>query len=224
MCNDLVNIPADHAQAWTTSVLHAAGVSQEHAAIIAHTLVLADLRGVDSHGIQRLPQYLKQIASGGINLNPTLAFVQKSPVMALLDARGAFGFVASKLAVDRGISMAETFGVGIVGVKNSGHFGMAAAHCLQAMEKGMAAMCFTNSAPAMPAWGSKEKLWGTNPMAVGFPGSEKGGFLLDMSTSIVAKVGELSVRLFEVLESWELWARRADSYVHVSCVPRFLDC
>lgn len=108
--------------------------------------------------------------------------------MASLDAGNTFGFVAAYTAIDHAISMASTFGVGIVGVKNSNHFGMAANYLLRAIEKGFGAMVFTNASRSMPAWGSKEALLGTSPFAVGLPGGERGGFVLDMSPSVVARV------------------------------------
>lgn len=111
--------------------------------------------------------------------------------MASLDAQNTFGFVASYVAIDYAISMASTFGVGIVGVRNSNHFGMAANYLLRAIEKGCAAMVFTNASRSMPVWGSKEPLMGTSPFAVGLPGGEKGGFVLDMSPSVVARVCRL---------------------------------
>lgn len=188
MATETINVPALKARSWAASLLRTVGVSEEHAEIVAHTLVLADLRGVETHGVTRIGMYTTMAQTGTVNVKANITIKQKSPVMALLDADDIFGFVASKLAVDRGISIAETYGVGIVGVKNSGHFGMAAAYCLQAMEQGMAALVFTNVPALMAAWGAKSKLWGSNPMAVGFPGGKQGDFLLDMSTSIVAYV------------------------------------
>lgn len=187
MAYDL-RISAESAHAFATSLLTSGGVPKENAEIVADSLVLADLRGVDTHGINRLPVYIARVKSGVLNPSPTLEFQQKTPVMASLDAKNTFGFVAGRKAIDHAITMAETFGVGIVGVKNSGHYGMAATYLLRAIEKGYAAFAFTNASRSMPAWGSKEPLFGTNPFAVGFPGGEKGHFVLDMSPSVVARV------------------------------------
>ena len=155
--------------------------------MVADSLVLADLRGVDTHGLNRLPGYLARIKSGVLNVNPDLKFVSKTPVMAQLDAQNTFGFVAASLAIDKAVAMAETFGIGVVAVRNSGHYGMAATYLLRAIKRGYAAFAFTNSSRAMPAWGAKESLLGTAPFAVGLPGGKQGNFVLDMSPSVVAR-------------------------------------
>ena len=160
------------------------------AKIVADCLVRADLRGVDTHGINRMPSYIQRLKAGVLNAIPALRLTQKSPVMASLDANNGFGFVAAYHAIDKAVTTAGKFGIGIVGVKNSNHFGMAANYLLGAMEKGFAAMVFTNAGRSMPVWGSKEPLLGTSPFAVGLPGGETGatGFVLDMSPSVVARV------------------------------------
>ena len=189
--SNTVDIKATDAHAFAVDILTHSQVPREHAETIAKSLVLADLRGIDTHGINRLAGYLKRIEAGVLNPNPKIEFVQKSPVFAHLDAQNTFGFVAGSAAVAKAISMAETFGVGIAGVKNSGHFGMAATYLLQAFEKGFAAMVFTNASRSMPAWGAKEPLLGTSPFAVGLPGGKKGNFVLDMSPSVVARVSRI---------------------------------
>ena len=182
-------ISADSAHAFAVDVLIRANVPSDRATIIADSLVLADLRGVDTHGINRLPGYIARVQARVLDPAPSLTFQQKTPVMASLDAQNTFGFVAGRYAIDHAVIMAESFGVGIVGVKNSGHFGMAATYLIRAIEKGYAAFVFTNASRSMPAWGSKEPLFGTSPFAVGFPGGQKGDFILDMSPSVVARVG-----------------------------------
>ena len=188
---ETTRISAQHAHKFATDVLTSAGVPKDNAGIVADSLVLADLRGVDTHGINRLPAYIARVRTGVLDPWPNLEFLQKSPVMASLDAKNTFGFVAGRFAIDHAIHMAETFGVGIVGVKNSGHYGMAATYLLRAIERGYAALAFTNASRSMPAWGSKEPLFGTNPFAAGFPGGERGNFVLDMSPSVVARVSLL---------------------------------
>lgn len=131
---ETVLIPAATARRFGTDVLVHGSLSQNHAQIVADALVLADLRGVDTHGLNRLPGYLARIRSGALNPSPELRFEQRSPVCALLDAQHTFGFLAAHAAVERALEMAATFGVGIVAVKNSGHYGMAATYLLQAIE------------------------------------------------------------------------------------------
>ena len=202
----LIRITPAKAHEFATNVLTNSGVPFDRATTVADCLVLADLRGVDTHGINRLPGYIDRIKHGVLNPTAELSFDQKTPVMASLDAKHMFGFVAGAFAIDHAVSMAETFGVGIVGVKNSGHYGMAASYLLRAIEKGYAAFAFTNASRAMPPWGSKEPLLGTSPFAVGLPGGEQGNFVLDMSPSVVArgKIRQAARRNESIPEGWAL--------------------
>lgn len=169
------------------SILLAHKVPSDRATIIADALVLADLRGVDSHGINRLPGYISRIKTGALAPNPVLEFELKTPVMALLDAKNTFGFVAAALAIDKGIEIASTYGMAVVAVKHSNHYGMAATYLLRAIDKGFGAYAFTNASRSMPPWGAKEPLFGTSPFAVGLPGGKKGNFVIDMSPSVAAR-------------------------------------
>jgi LDH2 family malate/lactate/ureidoglycolate dehydrogenase len=169
------------------SILLAYGVPSDYASLVADALVLADLRGVDSHGINRLPSYIARVEAGVLDPNPILEFQLKTPVAALLDAKNTFGFVAASLAIDKGIEIASTYGVAIVAVKHSNHYGMASTYLYRAIEQGYAAFAFTNASRSMPPWGAKEPLFGTSPFAVGLPGGDKGDFVLDMSPSVAAR-------------------------------------
>lgn len=183
-----LNIDPDSAHDFVTAVLGKYGVPADRATMIADALVLADLRGVDTHGINRLGGYIERVKKRVLDPNPDLSFVEKTPVMALLDARNTFGFVAGTMAIDKACDMAETYGVGIVAVRNSNHYGMAATYLLRAMKRRLAAMAFTNASRSMPPWGAKEPLLGTSPFAVGVPGdATHGDFVLDMSPSVAAR-------------------------------------
>lgn len=186
--NEQRRVAASNMHSFSAALLVKAGVSPENAEIISDALVLADLRGVDTHGINRIPAYLTRVKGGVLNPKPELNFVNKTPVTAHLDAQGTFGFLAGSLAVQKAAEMANIYGVGIVGVKNSGHFGMAATYLLKAIDQGLGAMVFTNASRSMPAWGSKEALLGTSPFAVGLPGRNGDHWTLDMSPSVVARV------------------------------------
>ncbi|CAL5875054.1 uncharacterized protein PFLUO_LOCUS9358 [Penicillium psychrofluorescens] len=182
-----VNVTPSSAHSFVTAVLSKYDVVSDRADLIADSLVLADLRGVDTHGINRLGGYIERIKQGVLDPNPDLKFDLKTPVMALLDAKNTFGFVAASLAIDKGVEMAQTYGMGVVAVKHSNHYGMAATYLLRAIKKGCAAMAFTNASRSMPPWGAKEALLGTSPFAVGVPGGEAGDFILDMSPSVAAR-------------------------------------
>lgn len=182
-----IRISPSSSHAFAKSVLVSYGVSTDRADIVADALVLADLRGVDSHGINRLPSYVARIKAGVLATNPVLEFEYKTPVLAMLDAKNTFGFVAGSLAIDEGIKIASTYGLAVVGVKHSNHYGMASTYILRAVQQGFAAFAFTNASRSMPPWGGKEPLFGTSPFAVGVPGGQAGNFVLDMSPSVAAR-------------------------------------
>ncbi|KAJ9144749.1 Malate/L-lactate dehydrogenase [Coniochaeta hoffmannii] len=175
------------AHAFVTSILAKHGIPPDRANMVADSLILADLRGVDTHGINRLGGYIERLKHGVLSPNPDLQFDIKAPVAALLDAKNTFGFVAASLAVDKAAELAETYGIGVVAVRHSNHYGMAATYLLRAIKRGYAAMAFTNASRSMPPWGAKEPLLGTSPFAVGVPGGKQGDFVLDMSPSVAAR-------------------------------------
>lgn len=185
--NSTVLVSSKSAHKFTTSILESYGVPSDRAELIANSLVLADLRGVDTHGINRLGGYIERIKHRVLDPNPPLTFDMKTPVMAHLDARNTFGFVAGSMAINKGIEIASTFGIGIVAVKNSNHYGMAATYLVQAIKAGFAAFALTNASRSLPPWGAKEPLFGTSPFAVGIPGGKEGDFVLDMSPSVAAR-------------------------------------
>lgn len=173
---------------FTTALLAANSVPQAHAEIIAKALVAADLRGVDTHGTQRIPSYLARIASGVLDPKAHPTIIQKTPAVALVDAHNGFGFVAASQGMARAIEMAAIYGIGMVSVKHSNHFGMSAWLVQQALDADMMSLVFTNSSPALPAWGGREKLMGVSPIACGAPAGATGRpFILDMAPSIAAR-------------------------------------
>lgn len=180
-----VRLSAEEAEALGRAVLIASGVPERDARIVAGCLVRADLRGVDTHGLVRLPGYLERISRGLLDPAPTLEIEPIAPVAAALDGKDGFGFVTATRAMEAALAMAETHGIGLVGVRNSTHFGMAASYLLQALEADHAALAFTNASRALPPWGGKAELFGTSPFGVAFPGDPP--FLLDMAPTIVAR-------------------------------------
>jgi LDH2 family malate/lactate/ureidoglycolate dehydrogenase len=178
---------ASAADAFARRLLAAHGVPEKDAAIIASCLVEADLRGVDSHGLLRLPGYLERVRHGLINPCPSLSPQHATPVAASLDGQNGFGFVVATRAMDEAIAMAREFGIGMVSVRRSTHFGMAASYLLQAINAGMMALVFTNASRAMPPWGGRDPLLGTSPFAAGAPGGRHAPFVLDMSPAVAAR-------------------------------------
>lgn len=185
--SEVQRVTAEAARAFTAALLIAESVQGEDAASIADCLVRADLRGVDTHGVVRLPGYVERVRHGLVNPHPDLSPRQITPVVMHLDGQDGFGFVLATRAIKEATAMARTYGIGLVAVRRSTHFGMAAAYLLQAMEAGYAALVFTNASRAMPPWGGRDALLGTSPFAAGFPGGTEGDFLLDMAPSVAAR-------------------------------------
>ena len=177
----------DAATAFAVRLLVAHGLPEADARTVAHCLVLADLRGVDTHGIQYLPHYLGRVDKGLINPRPDLRLEPRSPVAAALDGQNAFGFVVGMTAIEACIDMARTYGIGIVAARRSTHFGMAASYVLRAVEQGFVAQVYSNASPAMPPWGGRVAMLGTSPFACGAPGGRLDPYVLDLSFAVAAR-------------------------------------
>jgi LDH2 family malate/lactate/ureidoglycolate dehydrogenase len=178
---------AETADAFARTLLAAHGVPERDAATIAACLVRADLRGVDTHGLLRLPGYLDRVRRGLVNPTPELSPKRVTPVAAALDGQDGFGFVVATRAMAEAIAMARESGIGIVSARRSTHFGMAACYVLQALAAGFVSLVFTNASRAMPPWGGREALLGTSPLAAGAPGGKLTPFVLDMSPAVAAR-------------------------------------
>lgn len=180
-------VAAENARKFVQSVLIGNGVPPENAAIVADCLVLADLRGVDTHGVNRIPSYMERIRKGVLDAKASPTLHQVTSVVAQVDGKNGFGFVAAHMGMARAIEMAKEFGIGMVSVKHSNHFGMSAWVVQQALDAGMMSLVFTNSSPALPVWGGRSKLMGVSPIACGAPAGKERPFILDMAPSVAAR-------------------------------------
>lgn len=184
---DIHHIKHQDLESFIKRILTANGVPPNHANIIANCLVQADLRGVDTHGSNRIPSYMQRIRQKVLDPSAIPTLQQITPAAALVDGKNTFGFVSAHMAMQRAIEMAHVFGLGLVSVKNSNHFGMSAWLVQQALDAGMMSLVFTNSSPALPVWGGRSKLMGVSPIACGAPGGKERPFILDMAPSIAAR-------------------------------------
>ena len=184
---EVIRVQAEDAEAFAVRLLVAHLLPEDDAAIVARCLVRADLRGVGTHGLVRLPGYLNRLDRGLINPNPSLVVERTSASTALIDGENGFGFVVATRAMTEAIVIAQELGIGMVAVRRSTHFGMASCYVLQAVEAGMNAMVFTNASRAMPPWGAREPLLGTSPIAVGTPTGRFGPVVLDMSPAVASR-------------------------------------
>lgn len=168
-------------------VLQNLGMNKENAVIVSDSLIKANLEGVDSHGISRLPIYVKRFTDERINKDPNIRLEEKSSSALVVDGDNGLGHLVSYHAIVKGIEMAKKSGVTAIAIKNSNHFGTASYFCQLACEQNLACIGFTNSPPGIAPWGGKEAFFGTNPIAFGFPTGNDKPVIIDLSTSIVAR-------------------------------------
>jgi LDH2 family malate/lactate/ureidoglycolate dehydrogenase len=179
--------PAQRVEAFCGDVLTKAGLSPEFAAIVTESLLCAELRGIQSHGVVRLETYIQRVEAGVMNMSAPITTEMDAQAVALLNANNTFGQVAGYQAMKLAIDKARQYGTGVVAVKNSNHFGVAAFYAMMAQKEDMVGCVLTNSSPAMAVYGTKTPLIGTNPIAIAIPAGDHFPIVLDMSTSVVAR-------------------------------------
>ncbi len=160
-------------------------LSKEHALICAEALINAELVGAPSHGLSRLKMYCDRISKKLINPKPKIKIKRISQSIAHIDANNSIGFVAADIAIKTAISNAKKTGIGLVAVKNSGHYGLSGYYAEQAVKKNLMVMVFTNAPPAVAPHGALKSLFGTNPICFGTPTGSKIPFILDTSISMI---------------------------------------
>ncbi|KAF2139098.1 uncharacterized protein K452DRAFT_80797 [Aplosporella prunicola CBS 121167] len=182
-----IRVRASDATAFVQAILKGNGVPEDNAVVVAKCLVAADLRGVDTHGINRIPSYMARIRQGVLDATASPTLNQVTPVVAQVDGHNGFGFLAAHTGMASAIRMAQDYGIGMVSIKHSNHFGMSAWVVQQALDAGLMSLVFTNSSPALPVWGGREKLMGVSPIACGAPAGTSKPFILDMAPSVAAR-------------------------------------
>ena len=161
------------------------GLSKNHASISANALINAELVGAYGHGLSRLKMYCDRISKKVINPNPKIKIKKISRSISHIDADNSIGFVAANIAIKKAIQNAKNTGIGLVAVKNSGHYGLSGYYAEQAVKKNLVTMIYTNAPPAVAPHGSLKSLFGTNPICFGTPSGTKIPFILDTSISMI---------------------------------------
>ncbi len=177
---------------YTAAILRGAGMSADGAGVAATVLTTSDARGIESHGVARLPQYVKLIDAGVLDPAAAPTIERESAVTALVDGRNGMGQVAGDTAMRLAIVKARDHDVGVVAVRNSNHFGIAGYYAMLALEHDLIGLALTNSSPLVAPTGGRRAMVGTNPIAVAVPTDDGRPFVLDMATSTVP-VGRLEV-------------------------------
>jgi (2R)-3-sulfolactate dehydrogenase (NADP+) len=174
------------------TALQRAGAAPEMARITAHALVAAEAQGLGSHGLARVAQYAGHLRHGRVNGHAQPAVVRSRAAACLVDADEGLAFPACALAVREAIARARATGAAFAGVTRSHHFGAAAWHLEPVAAAGLVGLAFGNSPAAMPAWGGRRAIFGTNPIAAVFPRRGAPPLTIDLSLSEVAR-GKLMV-------------------------------
>jgi LDH2 family malate/lactate/ureidoglycolate dehydrogenase len=168
------------------------GCSPEHAKLATETLISADLRGIDSHGVARLSGYIRLWEAKRINAIPDIKVIHETPSTAVVDGDSGLGLVVGNYAMDVAIKKAEAVGTGWVSVCNSNHFGIAAHHAMKALEKDMIGIVMTNASALVAPTFSRERMLGTNPICVAVPAGSEPPFVADLATTTAAN-GKLEI-------------------------------
>ncbi|MEZ4700013.1 MAG: Ldh family oxidoreductase [Rhodothermales bacterium] len=178
--------PADRLLGFVESVFIHYEIPAPAAREAARILVSADLRGIDSHGVARLRAYVELLDAGAINPRPDIRILRQTRSTATVDGDNGLGLVVGPYANRLAIEKARDVGSGWVSVCNSNHYGIAGHYPLEALEHGVIGISMTNTGPSVtPLWGAQRML-GTNPIAIAFPGEEEPPIVIDLATSVVA--------------------------------------
>tara|TARA_Y100001970_G_C14193723_1_gene836887 strand:- start:100 stop:1104 length:1005 start_codon:yes stop_codon:yes gene_type:complete len=161
------------------------GLNHNHASISTNALINAELVGAYGHGLSRLKMYCDRIKKKLINPKPNIKIKKISQSISHIDADNSIGFVAAEIAIQQAIKNAKKTGIGMVAVKNSGHYGLSGYYAEQAVKKNLVTMIYTNGPPAVAPHGALKSLFGTNPICFGTPTDSKIPFILDTSISMI---------------------------------------
>jgi LDH2 family malate/lactate/ureidoglycolate dehydrogenase len=186
------NIPYPYLFEFITQVFVKIGCTREHAKLATETLISADLRGIDSHGVARLSGYIRLWEAKRINALPDIKVIHETPSTAVVDGDSGLGLIVGNYAMDVAIKKAEAVGTGWVSVCNSNHFGIAAHHAMKALEKDMIGIVMTNASALVSPTFSRERMLGTNPICVAVPAGSEPPFVADLATTTAAN-GKLEI-------------------------------
>jgi LDH2 family malate/lactate/ureidoglycolate dehydrogenase len=184
--NNAVLISPVDAEAFVTALLSKAGLPGVPAAEVSQAIVDAELAGLPSHGLSQVQMYVRRLQLGSVSTVSRATMIEDSDAIAVLDAQGMFGQLAGSQAMEIAIEKSKRFGVGVVAVRNSFHFGAAGRYAQQASDSDCIGIAMCNTKPMMPAPQGAERLVGNNPLSIGIPASAGTDFLLDMALSEAA--------------------------------------
>ncbi|MEO6488347.1 MAG: Ldh family oxidoreductase [Ferruginibacter sp.] len=182
----------DQLLSFSKDIFKKIGCSNIHADTAAKALLSADLRGVDSHGVARLSGYVRLWEVNRVNSDPQIKIIHETPSTAVVDGDSGLGLVVAPFAMQVAIDKAKNVGSGWVSVQNSNHFGIAGYHAMMALCHDMIGIAMTNASALVAPTFSKQKMLGTNPIAVAIPAGEEQPFVADFATT-TASNGKLEI-------------------------------
>jgi len=155
------------------SIFAACGMSDEDAALLAHTLVASDLRGIHSHGVLRVPDYVAKLTTGGVDPRGVPRVVREGGSVLVVDGGNSMGQIGGTFAMRRAIDVARMTGIAAVALRGSNHCGAMDHYARMALAHDMIGIAMTNALPTMAPWGGKDKIVGINPLAVAIPAGDE---------------------------------------------------
>ncbi len=180
-------VSAGQLEAFIARAMEAVDVPPADAKIIAELMTRADVQGSEGHGIFRLPQYIRRIKGGAVNVKPNIKVAREAAGMALIDGDNGMGHLVMRYASEKAIEKAKTAGVAWVGVKWSNHAGPASLYASMPVAHDMVGLYMAvGNANHLPPWGGIDMLLSTNPIAVAVPAGEEQSIVLDMATTVAA--------------------------------------
>lgn len=190
-------------QSVAKALLREYGLSPEVAERSSHEITMADAWGRGSHGLLRLPHYLRRLKAGGINAKAELSVIKETGAVLALDGHGGMGHFQAHRASVLATQRAQRYGVGVVSVADSNHCGVLGLYVLEMLEQGLIGLAFTNGPAVMPAWDGNRPLLSTSPLAAGIP-SQPRPTIIDMATSTVARgrIAQAAAADEEIPDGW----------------------
>jgi LDH2 family malate/lactate/ureidoglycolate dehydrogenase len=182
-----VRIAAAHLKTISVALLRALGADDSEAGLAADNLVMADMRGIPTHGVNFLPMLAERVERGLVVLPTGLKVLSDSGAVVHLDGGNGLGQTAAAEGMRAAIGKARRFGVGLSLIRNTNHIGLLAFYTLMAARQGLIGLCACNAAASMAPWGGAEAFFGSNPVSLATPGGSEDPVVLDMSTTVVAR-------------------------------------
>ncbi|MBI5877425.1 MAG: Ldh family oxidoreductase [Chloroflexi bacterium] len=181
-----ITIQADALRDFVAQLFARAGIPEADAALVADSLIEADLRGVHSHGVMLIPGYIANIRAGRVNKQPKPSIVRETPSGVLMDGDNGMGQVIARQAMAKAIEKAKQSGVGVASVFHSTHYAAGAYWGLMAAEQNMIGIVLTSAGSIIAPFGGRTRMFGTNPWTITVPAKTEYPVVLDMATSVLA--------------------------------------